>query len=127
MPGVSAMADMMVAIGAHRVSRQALLDQGSRAATALDGIGVREGDAIALLIRNDSCYFEVLHAAALLGAYVVPLNWHSTADEIAYILSDCTPRALIGHGDLIDRIAHVIPADLPTLIVDALLADTLLS
>ena len=112
-----------VIVGAQRVAREALLDQGSRAATALDRLGVREGDAIALLIRNDSCYFEVLHAAALLGAYVVPLNWHSTADEIVYILSDCTPRALIGHADLIGRISRAVPADLPTLLIDSLIAD----
>jgi long-chain acyl-CoA synthetase len=118
MSGVSVMPDKTVMIGTHRVARQVLLDQGIRAAAALDGIGVCEGDAIALLIRNDVCYFEVLHAAALLGAYVVPLNWHSTADEIAYILSDCTPRVLVGHCDLIDKVARVVPADLPTFVVD---------
>jgi len=107
MPGKTIM------IGAHRISRDVLLDQGARAATALDQIGVAEGDAIALLIRNDSCYFEIIQAAAHLGAYVVPLNWHSTADEIDYILRDCTPRALIGHADLIDRVAAVTSADLP--------------
>ncbi|MCC8936245.1 AMP-binding protein [Bradyrhizobium sp. Arg68] len=112
------MADKTIVIGECRVARQQLLDQGSRAATALDAIGVREGDAIALLIRNDPCYFEVLHAAALLGAYVVPLNWHSKADEIGYILADCTPRALIGHSDLIAAAQPVIPAELPTFIMD---------
>lgn len=107
-----------VIIGGHHVEKQVLLARGVRAATALDGLGVREGDAIALLIRNDGCYFEVLHAAALLGAYVVPLNWHSSADEIAYILADCTPRALIGHADLVGRIATAVPAGLPTFAVD---------
>jgi long-chain acyl-CoA synthetase len=113
MSGVSAVPDKTVMLGTRSVSRQTLLEQSSRAAAALDQIGIREGDAIALLIRNDPCYFEILQAAAFLGAYVVPLNWHSTADEIGYILSDCTPRALIGHADLIDRVAGVISADLP--------------
>jgi long-chain acyl-CoA synthetase len=121
------MPDKTVMIGTYRVTRQALLDQGSRAATALDQIGVGEGDAIALLIRNDPCYFEILQAAAYLGAYVVPLNWHSTADEIAYILSDCAPRALIGHGHLINKVAGVIPADLPTFAVTGPGADISLS
>jgi len=113
MPGVSAVSGKTVMLGTHSVSRQALLDRGSRAAAALDQIGVHEGDAIALLIRNDPCYFEIIQAAAHLGAYVVPLNWHSTADEIDYILSDCTPSTLIGQADLIDRVAGVISADLP--------------
>jgi long-chain acyl-CoA synthetase len=114
MSGVSAVPGKTIMIGAYRVSRDLLLDQSARAATALDQIGVAEGDAIALLIRNDPCYFEIIQAAAHLGAYVVPLNWHSTADEIDYILRDCTPRALIGHADLIDRVAAVISGELPT-------------
>jgi long-chain acyl-CoA synthetase len=114
MSGVGAVPDKTIMLGGRSVLRQTLLDRGSRAATALDQIGIREGDAIALLIRNDPCYFEIIQAAAHLGAYVVPLNWHSTADEIGYILSDCTPRALIGHGDLLDKVAGVISADLPT-------------
>ena len=81
------------------------------------GIDVAEGDAIALLIRNDPGYFEIIQAAAHLGAYVVPLNWHSTADEIDYILKDCTPRALIGHAELIERVAAAIPPDLPTFVI----------
>lgn len=113
MSGVSAVSDKTVILGTRSVPRQTLLDNGSRAATALEQIGVHEGDAIALLIRNDPGYFEIIQAAAHLGAYVVPLNWHSTADEIDYILSDCTPRALIGHADLIARVAGVISADLP--------------
>ncbi|MDB5609493.1 MAG: long-chain fatty acid--CoA ligase [Bradyrhizobium sp.] len=117
MPGVEEVTGKKVLIGERWTRRETLVDAGRRAATALDQTGVREGDAIALLIRNDPCYFEVIQASALLGAYVVPLNWHSTPDEIAYILSDCTPRAIIGHGDLIDRIAEIIPAGLPTFAV----------
>jgi long-chain acyl-CoA synthetase len=113
MPGVNAMAGKTILLGTQAVSRQTLLDHGARAATALDQNGVREGDAIALLIRNDPCYFEIIQAAANLGAYVVPLNWHSTADEVRYILSDCTPRVLIGHAGLIERVAGVVPVDLP--------------
>ena len=118
MPGVSAVADRVVVIGSRQIARQELLDRASRAATGLEWAGVREGDAIALLIRNDPCYFEVIQAAALLGAYVVPLNWHSTAEEIAYIVADCQPRALIGHSDLIAKCTRIIPAELPTFLVD---------
>ncbi|MFH0298140.1 AMP-binding protein [Bradyrhizobium sp. 31Argb] len=106
--------DRSIIIGAHSVSCDALLAQGKRAASALAAAGVNEGDAIALLIRNDPIYFEVMHAASLLGAYVVPLNWHSSADEIRYILADCAPHALIGHAGLLQGVAAAIPADLPT-------------
>jgi long-chain acyl-CoA synthetase len=123
MPGINAISDKAILIGTQCVSQQALIDQGRRAATTLDQIGVREGDAIALLIRNDPCYFEIIQAAAHLGAYVVPLNWHSTADEIGYILSDCTPRALIGHTDLINGVANAIPGELLTFVIPGSMAD----
>ncbi|WP_454631668.1 AMP-binding protein [Bradyrhizobium cenepequi] len=113
MPGVGK-ADRSIVIGTHSVSCDALLAKGRRAASALAAAGVNEGDAIALLIRNDPVYFEVMQAASLLGAYVVPLNWHSSAEEIRYILSDCTPHALIGHAALLQDVAAAIPADLPT-------------
>src|ERR1700722_2709542 len=63
MSGVSTVPGKTVMIEAHLVSRDLLVDQGARAATALDRIGVAEGDAIALLIRNDPCYFEIIQAA----------------------------------------------------------------
>jgi long-chain acyl-CoA synthetase len=106
-----------IVIGAQRVPRDALIVQGNRAASALAAAGVSEGDAIALLIRNDPVYFEVMHAASLLGAYVVPLNWHSSAEEIRYILSDCTPRVLIGHAGLLANVAAAIPVELPSFAV----------
>jgi len=74
MSGVSAVPDKTVMLGTRSVSRQTLLEQSSRAAAALDQIGIREGDAIALLIRNDPCYFEILQAAA----FSAPMSFHST-------------------------------------------------
>lgn len=114
MPRLDLISDSAVVIGARRVPRETLSEQGLRAATALSQIGVREGDAIALLIHNDPCYFEIIQATSHLGAYVVPLNWYTKADEVDQILSDYAPRALIGHRDLIDAVAEAIPADLPT-------------
>ncbi|WP_225118199.1 AMP-binding protein [Bradyrhizobium sp. BRP22] len=106
-----------IVIGARSVACDALLAQGKRAASALAAADVDEGDAIALLIRNDPIYFEVMQAASLLGAYVVPLNWHSSADEIRYILSDCTPSALIVDAGLLQGVEAPVPAGLPTYFV----------
>jgi hypothetical protein len=30
----------------------------------------------------------------------VPVNWHCTAEEAAYILRDCDARAVVVHADL---------------------------
>jgi long-chain acyl-CoA synthetase len=67
MSGVSAASDQTIMMGTRSVSRQALMNDGRRAYTAPDRIGVREGDAIALLNRNDSCRFDILQANAHMG------------------------------------------------------------
>jgi long-chain acyl-CoA synthetase len=70
-------------------------------AQGLASFGVGEDDTVALLMRNAIEVFEVNFAAAQLGAYAVPINWHFTAEEVAYILGDCGTQVLIGHTDLL--------------------------
>ncbi|MGH6787540.1 MAG: fatty acid--CoA ligase [Novosphingobium sp.] len=81
------------------------LDRGSnRAANALAALGVRKGDRIAYLGKNHPLYFEVLVAAAKLGAVMTPVNWRLAPPEVAYILNDCTAKVLFvgeGFGDLL--------------------------
>jgi long-chain acyl-CoA synthetase len=38
---------------------------------------------------------EAIYAAQRSGLRITPINWHLTAEEIGYILSDCEARALI--------------------------------
>jgi len=64
--------------------REAVLANAARAATGLDAIGVREGDAVALLLRNDFAFIEATQACALIGAYCVPINWHGKPDDVSY-------------------------------------------
>jgi len=84
----------------------------SCAASGLAELGVREGDAIALLLRNDFTFFEAAEAANLIGAYAVPVNWHFQAAEINFILRDSEAKLLIAHADLLAPIADQLPADL---------------
>src|ERR1700704_2050522 len=92
--------------------REAVLANAARAATGLDAIGVREGDAVALLLRNDFAFIETTQACALLGAYCVPINWHGKADDISYILKDVKAKVLIAHADLITPLRGALPAGL---------------
>ena len=89
--------------GARCLSHQALDRHAGQAATAMHDLGIYQGDRVALLLRNDFTYFEATRGAALLGASTVPLNWHLTADEIAYILDDCGAKLLIAHVDLLTQ------------------------
>ena len=78
-------------------------------AGGLTRIGVREGDVIAVLLRNGPAFADVMFACRLAGVYFAPLNWHFTPDEIAYIVRDCGARAVIGDGDLLAAASSALP------------------
>jgi long-chain acyl-CoA synthetase len=99
----------LIISGSRRLTSEALHERALRAATALAGLGVGVGDGVALYLRNDIPFFEASAAAGMLGAYPVPVNWHYTPDEAAYLLRDSAARAVVIHADLLRPIAHVIP------------------
>lgn len=68
--------------------------------------GLKAGDAVALVCSNRAEFVEVLAATLRTGLRLTPVNWHLTADEIAYIVQDCEAKAVIGEA----RVAAVGPA-----------------
>lgn len=80
-------------------------------ASGLSAAGLGEGSTLAIMLRNDEAFFTATVAAALLDATATPINWHFTADEVSYLLSDSEAKALIVHADLWRKIAADIPQD----------------
>jgi long-chain acyl-CoA synthetase len=103
--------------GERRRTIAALHERAARAANGLRALGVGEGDAVALHLRNDFEFFEASLAAGRLGAYATPINWHYTADEAGYILRDSGARAVLSHTDLYPTIASAVPPDVAVLLV----------
>lgn len=58
-------------------------------------LGLGEGDRLACVLGNRRETYEVLLACLHTGLTLVPVNWHLTAPEIAYILDDSQSRAVI--------------------------------
>ncbi|WP_282340157.1 AMP-binding protein [Micromonospora sp. WMMD714] len=56
--------------------------------------GVSSGDAVALMLGNRREAVEALLACLHSGVTVVPVNWHLTAPEVAYLLADAGARLL---------------------------------
>ena len=86
-------------------------------ARGLSEVGIFEGDSVALLLRNDVPFLEVSFAAALLGAYSVPINWHFKQAEIEYILDDCEAKVLVVHADLALKLPASLRTDIQVLVV----------
>ncbi|MCE3289441.1 MAG: acyl-CoA synthase [Caulobacter sp.] len=60
--------------------------------------GLEAGDSVALICSNRVEFVEVLAATLRGGLRLTPVNWHLSADEIAYIVRDCEARAVIGEA-----------------------------
>ncbi len=61
----------------------------------LTGLGVGQGDRVAVLCRNRIEFFELLFACARLAAILVPLNWRMPCKELELLLADCGAGWLI--------------------------------
>lgn len=71
-----------------------------------------------MCLRNDLEFYEVSLGAGALGAYAIPINWHFSTEEIAYILADSGAKALVIHADLLSRVQEAVPPDVTVLAVD---------
>jgi long-chain acyl-CoA synthetase len=110
--------DRQLLSGARRIDQGTLLAASRRAASGFHELGVWQGDQVALLLRNDFAFFEASYGAMTLGASPVPLNWHLTAEEIAYVLDDCGAKALVAHADLLTESVLSVCGNVEILAVD---------
>jgi len=81
----------------RRLSYGELAAGADRLARGLRAAGLQPGDAVAVALPNGAEAAEVFAAAMQSGLCYVPLNWHLTAGELAYILDNCGARAVVGH------------------------------
>jgi len=80
--------------GDKRLSYRELNRRVNRLANALLGLGLRNGDRMAILSYNRLEFVEGIMAAAKLGLILVPLNWRLTATELTFILNDSGAETL---------------------------------
>ena len=93
----------------HIVAYGDLDENSATLASALHELGLRTGDVIALISDNVPQAFEIYWAAIRSGLYITLINWHLTAEEAGYILSDSGARVVIASGGVADLAEQVIP------------------
>ncbi len=72
-----------------------ILDKVDKLAGYLAQKGVKEGDNIALFLRNSPEFIYTIFAASKLGAILVPVNTFLKEEELSYILEDSGSSVLI--------------------------------
>ena len=92
---------LMIRLAAQRLGNApALIDEQGRCSwieldarvnkliRALRDCGLQPGERIALFAGNRRAVFELMAAATHCGVFFVPVNWHLSVDELAYVLAD---------------------------------------
>ena len=91
----------------------------NRMAAVLSARGLRAGDRLAVQLANRLEFLDVFLAALRLGLVFVPVNVLYREREVAHIVSDAQPSAVVTTGDL----APLVPRGTPAWDVDALRAE----
>ena len=101
------MAQLIEGFAREKGDRPALVDEAgtttwaeldgrvNRLVHALRARGLSTGDTVAVMSPNRRELFEVFLAATHGGWVVVPVNWHWSAAELAYVLGDAGAKALV--------------------------------
>jgi long-chain acyl-CoA synthetase len=103
--------------GQRRRDHTEIADRADRIASGLKQLGVKQGDSVCMLMRNDIAFIEAAYATMRLGAYGVPVNWHFKPEEINYVLTDSGTRVLIAHADMLHQLRDAIPPGVTVLSV----------
>jgi long-chain acyl-CoA synthetase len=79
------------------VSYAGLAARADQYGRGLQALGLRPGDCVAGMLPNSTEALALFFAAIQTGLYVVPVNWHLAAAEVAYILADSGAAAFVAH------------------------------
>ena len=87
--------------------------QASRIATGLAARGVAAGDRVAMFMANRAEFVFVLFAVQRLGAIAVPIGVREARAGLAYMLNQCTAKAIVFDAELAPRVPDA--QEVPTL------------
>ncbi|HEY6117297.1 MAG TPA: long-chain-fatty-acid--CoA ligase [Candidatus Dormibacteraeota bacterium] len=78
-----------------------------RWSSALQAMGVKQGDRVAYIAPNTHEQLESFYAVPQIGAVLVPINYRLTADDFVYIASHSGAKVLCVHPDYVAAVDGV--------------------
>lgn len=98
--------------GPLRLTYRQFFERCDRWSSALQKLGVRQGDRVAYIAPNTHAHLESFYAVPQLGAVTVPINYRLTPEDFAYIIGHSGARVVCVHPDYleaVDRIRDQVP------------------
>jgi len=91
------------------ISYRELATRINRAGNALEGLGVKPGDRVALVYDNDVVYVFLFLGAIRLGAVPVPVNVELPQDTVEFIIADSDASLAVSTSDpeILSKAANV--------------------
>jgi fatty-acyl-CoA synthase len=96
-----------------RVGYREIAERSARLASALDGLGIVQGDRVATFMWNSHEHMEAYLAIPCMGAVLHTLNLRLFAEQLVYIVNHAEDRVIIIDDTLIPLIAPLVD-QLPT-------------
>src|SRR5256886_12328581 len=96
--------------GDSKRSHAEVADRADRIAGGLQRLGVKQGDSVCILMRNDIALIEAAYAAMRRRAYPRPINWDFKPEGIHSVLDDFRTSVLARHAGILQQIRDAIPA-----------------
>jgi len=95
--------------GATRRTYPQMLERVYRFAHALHGLGLKSGDRVAVLAKNQSALLEAHFAVPLAGAILCALNIRLVKSEIEYIIGHCGAELVIYDAEFAPLVESLAP------------------
>ncbi|MGH8808593.1 MAG: hypothetical protein ACREX0_12005 [Noviherbaspirillum sp.] len=80
-------------------------------------LGMHGGDIVAVMLRNDAAYLDIILACRIGGCNFRHITWRSAADELARTMNETGARILFIHEDLLPGVQAALPASLTIIAV----------
>ena len=68
----------------------------------LRGLGLDVGDTMCVVGNNRHEWLEAFAAGSSTGLVLVPVNWHFSAEEIAYVLENSEAKVIVADAEFAD-------------------------
>ena len=85
--------------GELRLTYEQFFDRCNRWSSALQGLGVTQGDRVATIAPNTHAQLEAFYAVPQLGAVLVPINYRLTPEDFVYIVNHSGATVVCAHSD----------------------------
>ena len=90
--------------GAQRFTYGDFFERCDRWSSALQALGVKQGDRVVYIAPNTHAQLESFYAVPQIGAVLVPVNFRLTPDDFAYIINHCGARVVCAHEDYLEAV-----------------------